>query len=140
MKVFIKKKRLRLQPFLFLLRIVIAMLTDSLHSGEQSVRKDSEYAQALHKVVEAKGSVLPSLSPEIQYTIEKLMDVQMDAAVLAERDAFAMGFRLAVQIMVAATVRRTLVYLACGKAVRFESYCRQQKRHHPNEWCLFWWA
>ena len=43
---------------------------------------------------------MPSLSPEIQKAIEKLMDVQMEAAVIAERDAFVMGFRLATQIIV----------------------------------------
>ncbi len=44
--------------------------------------------------------LLPSLSPELQKGIEKLLDVQMEAAAIAERDAFVMGFRMAMQFMV----------------------------------------
>lgn len=51
-------------------------------------------------MVDEKESLLPSLSPEIQKAIEKLMDVQLEAAVIAERDADLMGFRLATQIIV----------------------------------------
>ena len=72
----------------------------NIYPNEQSIRKDSEYAQALRKVVDEKESLMPSLSLEIQKAIEKLMDVQMEAAVIAERDAFVMGFRLATQIII----------------------------------------
>lgn len=72
----------------------------NIYPNEQSIRKDSEYAQALRKVVDEKESLLPNLSPGIQKAIENLMDVQMEAAVIAERDAFVMGFRLATQIIV----------------------------------------
>lgn len=72
----------------------------NIYPNEQSIRKDSEYAQALRKAAAEKDSLLPSLSPELQTGIEKLLDVQMDAAVIAERDAFVMGFRLATQIIV----------------------------------------
>lgn len=68
--------------------------------NEQPIKKDSEYAQILHKAADEKGGLLSSLSPELQKGIEKLLDVQMEAAVIAERDAFVMGFRLAVQILV----------------------------------------
>ena len=72
----------------------------NIYPNEQSIRRDSEYAQALRKVADEKDGLLPSLSPELQKGIEKLMDVQMEAAVIAERDAFVMGFRLATQIIV----------------------------------------
>ncbi len=72
----------------------------NIYPNEQAVRQNSEYAQALHKVVDEKENLLPNLAPELQKAIEKLMDVQMEAAVIAERDAFVMGFRLATQIFV----------------------------------------
>lgn len=72
----------------------------NIYPSERPIKKDSEYAQALHKVADEKDRLLPSLSSELQKGIEKLLDVQMEAAVIAERDAFVMGFRLAVQIMV----------------------------------------
>ena len=72
----------------------------NIYPSERPIKKDSEYAQALHKVADEKDSLLPSLSSELQKGIEKLLDVQMEAAVIAERDAFVMGFRLAVQILV----------------------------------------
>lgn len=72
----------------------------NIYPSERSIKKDSEYAQALHKVADEKDSLLPSLSTELQKGIEKLLDVQMEAVVIAERDAFVMGFRLAVQILV----------------------------------------
>ena len=72
----------------------------NIYPNEQSIKKDSEYAQALRKVVDEKERLLPSLSSELQKGIEKLLDVQMEASVIAERDAFVMGFRLAVQILV----------------------------------------
>lgn len=72
----------------------------NIYSSECPIKKDSEYAEALRKVVEERENLLPSLSPELQRGIEKLLDVQMEAAVIAERDAFVMGFRLAVQILV----------------------------------------
>ena len=72
----------------------------NIYPNEQSIRKDSEYAQALRKVADEKESLLPSLSPELQKGIEKILDVQLEAAVIAERDAFVMGLRLATQIIV----------------------------------------
>ena len=72
----------------------------NIYPSERPVKKGSEYAQALHKAADEKDSLLPSLSSELQKGIEKLLDVQMDVAVIAERDAFVMGFRLAVQILV----------------------------------------
>ena len=72
----------------------------NIYPSERPIMKDNEYAQALHKVADEKDSLLPSLSSELQKGIEKLLDVQMEAAVIAERDAFVMGFRLAVQILV----------------------------------------
>lgn len=72
----------------------------NIYPNEQSIRKDSEYARALHKVVEEKENLLPPLAPELQAAIEKLVDAHMEAAVIAERDAFVMGFRLATQIIV----------------------------------------
>lgn len=72
----------------------------NIYPNEQSIRKDSEYAQALRKVVDEKERLLPNLAPELRKAVEKLVDVQMEAAVIAERDAFVMGFRLATQIIV----------------------------------------
>lgn len=72
----------------------------NIYPNEQSIRKDSEYAQALRKVADEKENLLPSLSPELQKGIEKILDVQLEAAVIAERDAFVMGFRLATQLLV----------------------------------------
>lgn len=67
-----------------------------LSLGQGVIKKDSEYVQVLRKVAEEKESLLPSLPPELQKGIENLLDVQMEAAVISERDAFVMGFRLAV--------------------------------------------
>ncbi len=72
----------------------------NIYPNERSIRKDGEYAQALRKVVEEKECLLPTLASELRKAVEKLMDVQMEAAVIAERDAFIMGFRLATQIKV----------------------------------------
>ncbi len=72
----------------------------NIYPNERSVRKDSEYAQALRKVVKEKERLLPNLAPELRKAIEKLMDVQMEAVAIAERDSFVMGFRLATQILV----------------------------------------
>ena len=55
-------------------------------------------SQIASKVVDEKESLLPSLFLELQRGIEKLLDVQMEVAIISERDAFVMGFRLAVQI------------------------------------------
>lgn len=38
----------------------------NIYPNEQSIRKDSEYTQALRKVVDEQDSLLPSLSPELQ--------------------------------------------------------------------------
>ncbi len=46
---------------------------------------------------------MPGLSPEMGAAVEKLLDVQMYAAVIAERDAVVLGFRLAVQMILDAT-------------------------------------
>ncbi len=67
--------------------------------SEQPIQKGSEYARAIHRVVEEKERLLPTLSPELQRAVEELTEVQTEAAVIAERDAFVMGFRLAVHIM-----------------------------------------
>ena len=67
--------------------------------SERPIMKDSEYAQALHKAADEKDGLLSSLSSELQKGIERLLDVHMEAAAIAERDAFVMGFRLAVQIL-----------------------------------------
>ncbi len=72
----------------------------NIYPNEQAIRQNSEYAQALRKVVAERENLLPNLALELQKAIEKLMDVQMEAAVIAERDAFVMGFRLATQIIV----------------------------------------
>ncbi len=72
----------------------------NIYPNEQATKQNSEYIQALHRVVDEKENLLPSLAPELQKAIEKLMDVQTEAAVIAERDAFVMGFRLATQIIV----------------------------------------
>lgn len=72
----------------------------NIYPSERPIKKGSEYAEALRKMVDEKETLLPNLSPELQKAIEKLLDVQMEAAVIAERDAFVMGFRLAVQILV----------------------------------------
>ena len=72
----------------------------NIYPNERSFRKDSEYAQALRKVVEEKECLLPNLAPELRKAVETLMDVQLEAAAIAERDAFVMGFRLAAQIIV----------------------------------------
>lgn len=65
----------------------------NIYPSERPIMKDSEYAQALHKVADEKDSLLPSLSSELQKGIEKLLDVQMEAAVIAERDAFGSSYR-----------------------------------------------
>ncbi len=67
--------------------------------SDQPVQKESEYAQALHLVVAARESLPASLPSELQSKIDTLLDAQMSAAVIAERDAFVMGFRLAVQLL-----------------------------------------
>ncbi len=72
----------------------------NVHPIERYMRQDSEYAQALHKLVDEQNRLLPGLAPELRKGIEKLLDVQMEAAVIAERDAFIMGFRLATQILI----------------------------------------
>ncbi len=72
----------------------------NIYPNERSIRKDSEYAQALRKVVDEKERLLPNLAPELRKAVEELMDVQMDAAVIAERDAFIVGFRLPPKIIV----------------------------------------
>ncbi len=72
----------------------------NIYPNEGFIRKDSEYAQALRKVADEKECRLPNLTPELRKSIETLMDVQMEAAAIAERDAFVMGFRLATQIIV----------------------------------------
>ncbi len=72
----------------------------NIYPNERSICKDGEYAQALRKVEGKKECLLPNLAPELRKAIEKLMDVQMEAAAIAERDAFVMGFRLATQILV----------------------------------------
>ncbi len=65
--------------------------------NERKVEADSEYGVALRKLVEEQSK----LSPEVQQTIQKYVDAQMEAAILAERDSFITGFRLAVRLMAA---------------------------------------
>ena len=72
----------------------------NIYLSECPIMKDSGYSESLRKAVDEKGSLLPNLFPELQKGIEKLLDVQMEAAVIAEQDAFIIDFRLAVQILV----------------------------------------
>ena len=37
----------------------------NIYPNEQAIKRNSEYAQALHKVVGEKESLLPNLSPEL---------------------------------------------------------------------------
>ncbi len=66
--------------------------------SEQPIRKSSEYARILRKV-ETERDKLNSQPAQIQREIDRLLDTQMEAAAVGERDAFIMGFRLAAQIM-----------------------------------------
>ncbi len=50
----------------------------NIYPNEQAIKPNSEYAQALHKVVDEKESLLPNLAMELQKAIEKLMDVQIE--------------------------------------------------------------
>ena len=45
----------------------------NIYPSERPIKKDSEYAQVLRKVVDEKENLLPSLSPELQKGIEKLL-------------------------------------------------------------------
>ncbi len=69
----------------------------NIYPSERNVEKGSEYAEALCKLVEEQGK----LSPEIHKSIQKYAQAQMEATMLAERDAFMAGFRLGVQLVVA---------------------------------------
>ncbi len=82
------------------MKILEELWYGNVYPNERSIRRDSEYAQALRKVVDERECLLLNLAPEVRKTMEKLMDVQMEAAAIAERDAFVMGFRLATQIIV----------------------------------------
>ncbi len=73
----------------------------NIQTNELSNKKGSEYSKALHDLVEKEELLLPTLSPELQTAIEQLLDIQMEAAAIAERDAFITGFRLATQLLVA---------------------------------------
>ncbi len=71
----------------------------NIHPCEKPIQRGGEYARALHKFAEEKERLIPDLSPELQKIFEMLMDIQMEAAVIAERDAFVTGFRLATQLL-----------------------------------------
>ncbi len=80
--------------------------------GAQSLDKNSDYARALHK----SANEWEKMSPQIQKIIGKLVDAQMEAAGIAERDAFVLGFRLAVQLMAASLGAPPLVSEWCEKS------------------------
>ncbi|MGM9640312.1 MAG: DUF6809 family protein [Faecousia sp.] len=47
------------------MKILHELWYGNIYPSERPIRKDSEYAEALHKVVGEKDSLLPSLSPEL---------------------------------------------------------------------------
>ncbi len=71
----------------------------NIHPCEQYIQKDSAYFGVLRKADGVKHQLLTVLSPEHQAIVDKLMDAQTEAATIAERDAFLMGFRTAVQML-----------------------------------------
>ncbi len=68
--------------------------------AEQFIPNDSEYFAVIRKFGEEKQKLLTVCSPEQQAEMERLQMIATEAVAIAERDAFTMGFRLAVQMMV----------------------------------------
>ncbi len=69
--------------------------------AERPVEKGSDYARARAKAMDETEALLVGLSPELRQAVEQVVDSHLEAAVLAERDAFVQGFQLAVQILAA---------------------------------------
>ncbi len=71
----------------------------NIYPSEHPIKNNSEYMAALRKVLAEKESLSAKLPPEYGKALEQLLDAQSNVDIIAERDAFILGFRLAAQLM-----------------------------------------
>lgn len=81
------------------MHILAHLWQGTIDPWEQFVKGDAAYFSALDKASAEKEKLVQSF-PELQKGVDAMLDEQTKAAAIAEQDAFVMGFRLAVQIMV----------------------------------------
>ncbi len=72
----------------------------NLYPNEQAIKKGSEYFRALNKLTDKHNEIFADVSPEQRAWAEHLLSLQSDVNSIAEKDAFVLGFRLGVQMMV----------------------------------------
>ncbi len=66
---------------------------------EQSYCNSSEYTNQMNILTAQKEHLQTLLPLELQQKMDELTDLQQQLSFIAEREAFAAGFRLAVQLM-----------------------------------------
>jgi len=67
--------------------------------AERFVRPGSDYKKASAKFCEEADRFLETLTPEEKKQWEAICDLRSDMTLLAEEDAFVIGFRLGARIM-----------------------------------------
>ncbi len=81
--------------------ILEALWGGEIQPQEDFIKNDPDYAAALHAAARGKDRLLANLSPQEREAIDSLTALQLEVSRIAELDAFRMGFRLAVRLMLA---------------------------------------
>ena len=70
-----------------------------VHPSERSFKRSSQYARALHKVIEASDALNETLDDEQTELFEKFMTAQREVNVLTDCETFIYAFRLGAKTM-----------------------------------------
>ncbi len=73
----------------------------NIRLNERDLRNYENYQQAMYRVSQTRERLFSGQPQEIQSAVDELLNAEMELLVEAERDAFRMGFRLAVQFLTA---------------------------------------
>ena len=70
-----------------------------IHPSERSFKRGSQYARALHEVVEANDALSETLDDEQSELFEEFMTAQREVNVLTDCETFCYAFKLGAKIM-----------------------------------------
>ena len=70
-----------------------------IHPSERSFKRSSQYARALHEVVEANDALNETLDDEQSELFEEFMTAQREVNVLSDCETFIFAFRLGAKIV-----------------------------------------
>lgn len=87
-----------------------AFANDKLRPGSQFFKRDSEYGQALERLVDAESALLTSLDANEKKLYEELADAQGLVDALSGTDRFLIGYKVGVMMT-------TEVFLESGELI-----------------------